>query len=95
MNKTQLIDTVAGKTGQSKAQTAKYLDALLATLATSLADGEPVQLIGFGSFTVTGRPPRQGRNPQTGQPMALPAKKTVKFKPGKTLADAVDERAKY
>lgn len=52
MNKTQLIDTVAGKTGQSKAQTAKYLDALLATLATSLADGEPVQLIGFGSFSL-------------------------------------------
>jgi DNA-binding protein HU-beta len=94
MNKTQLIDTVAGKTGQSKAQTAKYLDALLATLATSLADGEPVQLVGFGSFNLTERPARQGRNPQTGQPMALPAKRIVKFKPGKALADAANERAK-
>ncbi len=91
MNKTQLIDSLAAKTGQNKTQTAKTLDALLVTLGESLARGEAVQLVGFGSFSVNERAARQGRNPSTGKPMDLPAKKTVRFKPGKALADAVNQ----
>jgi DNA-binding protein HU-beta len=65
MNKTQLIDTVTDKTGQTKTLTARILNVLLATLEESLASGEAVQLFGFGSFSAKERAARQARNPQT------------------------------
>ncbi|MDP2785613.1 MAG: HU family DNA-binding protein [Sulfurimicrobium sp.] len=89
MNKTELIDSVAGKTGASKAKTAEMLDALMATVKESMAKNESVQLIGFGTFEVTERAAREGRNPATGAAMKIAAKKVVKFKVGKALADVV------
>lgn len=88
MNKTELIDSVAGKTGVSKAKTAEVLDALMATVKESMAKSESVQLIGFGTFEVTERAAREGRNPATGAAMQIAAKKVVKFKVGKALSDA-------
>lgn len=66
MNQTQLIDAVAARTQHSKAQTAALVDALMGILQDTLSNGENVQLIGFGSFSVTDRPARAGRNPATG-----------------------------
>lgn len=64
------------------------LNGLLDVIQKSLADGDNVQLVGFGTFSVSERASREGRNPATGKTMTIPAKKGVKFKPGKTLSDA-------
>ncbi len=89
MNKAELIDAVAAKTGSSKAKTAETLDALMATVKEALAKQDAVQLIGFGTFAVTERAAREGRNPATGKTIKIAAKKVVKFKVGKALSDAV------
>ena len=89
MNKAKLIDALAAKSGVTKAKTADVLDALIATVKESLAKQETVQLIGFGTFSVTERSAREGRNPATGKPINIPAKKVVKFKVGKAMADLV------
>lgn len=89
MNKTELIDAVAAKSGQSKANTAAVLDGMIEAVKESLAKSESVQLIGFGTFEVTERAAREGRNPATGAALKIAAKKVVKFKVGKVLADAV------
>lgn len=89
MNKTELIDAVAAKSGLSKANTAAVLDGMIEIVKESLAKSEPVQLIGFGSFDVTERAAREGRNPATGATLKIAAKKVVRFKVGKTLSDAV------
>jgi DNA-binding protein HU-beta len=88
MNKTDLIDAVATRSNTTKAQTATMLNGLLDVIQKSLADGDNVQLVGFGTFSITERASREGRNPATGKTMTIPAKKVVKFKPGKTLSDA-------
>ncbi len=88
MNKTELIDAVATRSKASKAQTTTMLNELLDVIQKSLAGGDNVQLIGFGTFSVTKRASREGRNPATGETMKIPAKKVVKFKPGKTLSEA-------
>ncbi len=89
MNKAELIDAVAAKTGSSKAKTAETLDALMATVKETLSKQQPVQLIGFGTFAVTERAAREGRNPATGKTIKIAAKKVVKFKVGKAMSDAV------
>lgn len=89
MNKTELIDAMATKTGQTKAATAALLDGFLETVKDCLVKNESVQLIGFGAFEVTERAAREGRNPATGAALKIAAKKVVKFKPGKALAEAV------
>ena len=89
MNKAELIDAVAAKTGSSKAKTAETLDALMATVKETLAKQQSVQLIGFGTFAVTERAAREGRNPATGKTIKIAAKKVVKFKVGKAMSDAV------
>lgn len=89
MNKAELIEAVAAKTGNSKAKSGEVLDALLSTIKDSLTNGDGVQLIGFGTFAVTERAARDGRNPATGKTIKIAAKKTVKFKVGKMVADAV------
>ncbi len=91
MNKTELIDAVATRSNTTKAQTAILLNGLLEVIQEALADGNNVQLVGFGTFSVTERAGREGRNPATGKAMTIPAKKVVKFKPGKTLSDAADK----
>ena len=88
MNKTELIEAVATRSKTTKAQTATILDGLIEVVQKTLAGGNNVQLVGFGTFWVTERASREGRNPATGKPLTIPAKKVVKFKPGKTLADA-------
>jgi DNA-binding protein HU-beta len=89
MNKAELIDALAAKTGVTKAKTGEVLDALMATVKETLAKQDAVQLIGFGTFSVTERAAREGRNPATGKTIKIPAKKVVKFKVGKAMADTV------
>ncbi len=89
MNKSELIDAVAAKTGQTKTATAALLDGFIETVKESLAKNESVQLIGFGAFEVTERAAREGRNPATGAALKIAAKKIVKFKAGKALTEAV------
>ena len=87
MNKTQLIDAIAEKAGLTKVDSKKALEAFVSTVGETLKSGDKVALIGFGSFSVTERSERAGRNPQTGQTITIPAKKVVKFKAGAELAE--------
>ena len=77
MNKAQLIDAIAEKAGLSKADSKKALEAFVATIGESLKKDEKVALVGFGSFSVSERSARAGRNPQTGKTIQIPAKKVV------------------
>jgi len=94
MNKTELIEAVATSSKTTKAQTATMLNGLIDVIQRSLAGGHNVQLVGFGTFSVTERASREGRNPATGKSMKIPAKKVVKFKPGKTLSEAAAKPAR-
>jgi len=89
MNKAQLIDAIAAEAGLTKADAKKALDAFINATTSSLKSGDRVALVGFGSFAVSERSARTGRNPQTGKEITIPAKKVVKFKAGSELADAV------
>ncbi|GEK27778.1 HU family DNA-binding protein [Furfurilactobacillus siliginis] len=88
-NKAQLVNDVAAATGLTKKDATAAVDAVFASVQKSLADGDKVQLIGFGNFEVRSRAARKGRNPQTGQEIEIPASKVPAFKPGKALKDAV------
>jgi len=90
MNKAQLIDAISGEAGLTKADAKKALDAFIATTTDSLKKGDRVALVGFGSFSVAERSERTGRNPQTGKPITIEAKKVVKFKAGSELSDGVN-----
>lgn len=92
MTKTDLVDQVAAKTNLTKKDAAAAVDAVFASITESLAQGEKVQIIGFGSFEVRERAERTGRNPQTGAEMTIPAKSVPAFKAGKQLKDAVENR---
>lgn len=85
MNKTQLIDAVAEKAGLSKADAKKALDAVLCSITEAVKGGDKVTLVGFGTFSVSERAARTGRNPQTGATIEIAAKKSVKFKAGAGL----------
>ena len=87
----ELIEKVASATDLTKKDATAAVDAVFSTIQDALANGEKVQLIGFGNFEVRDRAARKGRNPQTGAVIEIPAKKLVKFKATKTLADAVNE----
>ncbi len=89
MNKAQLIDAIASEANLTKADAKKALDAFIDTTTSALKKSDRVALVGFGSFSVSKRNARTGRNPQTGQPITIGAKKVVKFKAGSDLADAV------
>lgn len=89
MNKAQLIESIAEKSGLTKADSKKALDAFINSTTDALKGGDRVALVGFGSFSVAERNARTGRNPQTGKPINIPAKKVVKFKAGAELADEV------
>ena len=90
MNKQELIDAIAGSTGESKAATGETIDAILDVVTRAVTDGDAVQLIGFGSFSMGARSARVGRNPATGAEIQIPAAKTVKFTAGKAFKDAVN-----
>ncbi|MBN1767802.1 MAG: HU family DNA-binding protein [Prolixibacteraceae bacterium] len=89
MNKAQLIDAMASKSGLTKADAKKSLDAFIEATGEALKSGDRVALVGFGSFSVSKRSARIGRNPQTGKEIQIPAKSVVKFKPGSELAESV------
>jgi DNA-binding protein HU-beta len=89
MNKAELIDAIASKAGMTKADAKKALDAFIKATTASLKKGGRVALVGFGSFSVSARKARTGRNPQTGKEIKIPAKKVVRFKAGSELAGAV------
>jgi len=89
MNKAQLIDAMAATAGLTKADAKKALDAFVTATTDALKAGDRVALIGFGSFSVSERSARTGRNPQTGKEITIAAKKVVKFKAGADLSDAV------
>ena len=88
-NKQDLIAKVAETAELSKKQAALVVATVFDTIAESLANGEKVQLIGFGNFEVRERAERKGRNPQTGAELVIPASKVPEFKAGKALKDAV------
>jgi len=90
MNKAELIDSIAGKSGLSKADAAKALDAVVESITEGLSNGDRIALVGFGSWSVEQRSARTGRNPRTGDAIQIPAKKVVKFKAGAGLSDAVN-----
>ena len=89
MNKSDLIAAIAEHANLTKADAGRALDGLLKTIETTLKAGDSVSLIGFGSFEVKDRAERSGRNPQTGEPITIAAAKTISFKPGKALKDAL------
>ncbi len=90
MNKAQLIDAIAGEAGLTKADAKKALDAFVKVTGGALKQGDRVALVGFGSFGVSARSARTGRNPQTGKEIKIPAKKVIKFKAGSELTDSVN-----
>lgn len=90
MNKSQLIDAIAAQADLSKAAAERALNAFMTTVKRELIVGDTVELTGFGKFEVGQRAARSGRNPQTGETIQIAAAKSVKFKPGKGLKDAVN-----
>lgn len=89
MNKAELIAAVAEKTGMSKKDSEKVINATFETMTTSLEAGEKVQLVGFGVFDVKERGTRMGRNPKTKEEIEIAASRVPTFKAGKALKDAV------
>ena len=90
MNKAELVDAIALKTGFSKVDAKAALEATVASVQKALGKGDRVTLVGFGSFSINKRAARKGRNPQTGAEINIKAKKVVKFKAGASLADKVN-----
>lgn len=90
MNKSELIDAIATGADLSKAAAGRALDATLDAMTKTLASGDSVSLVGFGTFSVKERAARTGRNPRTGEPIQIAASKNVAFKAGKALKDAAN-----
>ena len=89
MNKAELINATSEKAGLSKKDTETAINAAIDAISAALAQGDKVQLVGFGSFEVRARAARTGRNPKTKETIKIPASKVPAFKPGKALKDAV------
>ncbi|MCX7862200.1 MAG: HU family DNA-binding protein [Bacteroidales bacterium] len=89
MNKAQLVDAIASEAKITKADAKKALDAFINATTKALKKGDRVALVGFGTFGVTKRSARKGRNPQTGKEINIPAKKVVRFRPGSELAGSI------
>ena len=90
MNKAELVAAVAERTELSKKDAEKALKAFVDVVAEELKKGEKIQLVGFGTFEVSEKAAREGRNPANGQPMQIAASKAPKFKAGKALKDAIN-----
>jgi DNA-binding protein HU-beta len=89
MNKAELIEQITKDTGLTKAQANDVMNSFTNAIVTSLKKGENVTLVGFGTFSVSQRAARNGRNPQTGETIKIKARKLPKFKPGKDFATKV------
>lgn len=90
MNKTELIDAMAADAGITKAAAKKALESFLSNVEGTLKGGGRISLVGFGSWSVSKREAREGRNPQSGKTIQIAAKNVVKFKAGAELSDAVN-----
>ena len=90
MNKTELITAVAELSDLSKADATSATEAVFDAITKALKDGDTIQMIGFGSFSVSDRAAREGRNPSTGETIQITASKQAKFKAGKALKEAVN-----
>ena len=91
MNKAELVAAIAEKTELSKKDSEKALKAFIDVVTEELTKGEKVQLVGFGTFEVSARPARTGRNPQTKETITIAASKAPKFKAGKALKDVINQ----
>ncbi len=91
MNKAELIDAMSERAGITKAQATAALEQLVLSVSGALRHGEKVTLVGFGTFAVSVRDARMGRNPRNNQPIQITARKVARFKPGKQLADSINE----
>lgn len=89
MNKTEFINAVAEKSGLSKVDAKKAVEAFVETVSSELKEGGKVVLLGFGSFSVAEKSARKGVNPKTKQPIEIPARKSVKFKAGAELTEII------
>ena len=89
MNKAELIDAVSAKSGLTKADTDRAIKALIDTVSETLANGDQIALVGFGTFLVRERQARSGRNPRTGETISIESAKIPAFKAGKALKDAI------
>ena len=89
MNKSELVEKIAAAAGLSKADSKKALEATIAAIKDALVAGDKVALVGFGTFSVSERPAREGINPATKEKISIAAEKVAKFKPGAELADAI------
>lgn len=94
MNKQELIDAISASAELTKADAKKALDAFIDSVSASLKKGDRISLVGFGSFSISDRKAREGRNPQSGKTIKIPAKKVVKFKAGAELAEMVNKKKK-
>jgi len=94
MNKGHLIERIASEAGISKVAADKAIDSMLAGVSEGLRQGERVTLVGFGTFSVIERRARTGRNPQTGAPIKIAAKKAVRFTIGKRLSGSINRKGK-
>ncbi|AEV69799.1 HU family DNA-binding protein [Acetivibrio clariflavus] len=92
MNKTELVNSIASKSGLNKKNSEAALNAFIASVEETLAKGEKVVLVGFGTFEVRNRAARKGRNPQTKKEITIPASKAPVFKAGKGLKDIVNKK---
>ena len=90
MKKVELVEAVAEDTGLTKADATKAIDATFKAITNALANGDKVPIVGFGTFDVSERAAREGRNPRTGEPVTIAARKAVTFKAGSALKDAVN-----
>ena len=90
MNRAELISAMSEKSELTKVDTEKALKAFIDTVTEELKNGGKVQLVGFGTFEVTERAERNGRNPKTGEAITIPASKSPKFKAGRSLKDIVN-----
>ena len=90
MNKNDLVSVVSDKSGLSRTDAAKAVDAVIDAITASLRGGTEVRLVGFGTFLVSNRAASTGRNPRTGETINIPAAKLPKFKAGKALKDALN-----
>ena len=91
MKKSELVDAVAAETGLTKADSTKAIEAVFSTIANALAKGIKVPVAGFGTFSVSKRAAREGRNPRTGETVKIAARNAVSFKAGTALKEAVNE----
>ena len=90
MNKAEMADRLAARTGLGKAVAREAVDGVFAIIGEALADGEEVRIAGFGTFGTRSRPARTGRNPRTGEAVSISASISPTFKAGKTMKDAVN-----